>query len=208
MRGPLYRPRDSGMLLRLMDRQEQGASLDSPGAPACPRGPAWRRALGWWPLALPPLGIVAAYLARAAGWELLIEKGPHEVAALILLPIALAICAARWLIRRDRLHLMLTVLAAVLLCREIHFAGTHRGIYVAAGLIAAWAVLWRDALKKALWRTPKGRWLAVAMWAYVVAFLIQRRALKFLPDEDVLHVRLEEVSENVAHLLLLVASLV
>jgi len=159
-------------------------------------------------MALAPLGIAAAYAARAAGWESLIAKAPHEVAALIILPVALAVCAARWAIRRDRLHLMLTALTAALLCREIHFAGTHRGIYVAGGLIALWAFLWRDTLKKTLHGTAKGRWLAVAIWSYVVAFLIQRRALKFLPDEDLLHVRLEEVSENVAHLLLLVASLI
>jgi hypothetical protein len=157
---------------------------------------------------LAPLGIAAVYAARAVGWEFLIDKPPHEVAALVILPAALLVCGARWLIRRDRLHLVLTASSAALVCREIHFAGTHRGIYAAAGLIALWCVLWRRSLKKFVWRTAKGRWLTVAIWSYFVAVLVQRRAMKFLPDEEILHVRMEEVCENVAHLVFLIACLV
>ena len=109
---------------------------------------------------------------------------------------------------RVRLFLIWTVFTAVLLCREIHFAGTSTGVYVAAGLIAAWCYVWRDSLKRHVWRTAKGRWIAIAGWSYLVALIIQRRALRFLPDEQVWHAWMEEISENIAHLMLIVATLI
>lgn len=168
----------------------------------------WREVAAWWPVVLSPLAVAGAYALRAAGLEAAIAKEPHEVAAPVILSAAVLVCAVRWLVRRDRLHLVLTVLAAALLCREIHFPGTHRGIYVAGAIIALWCVLWRKSLIKQVWRTAKGRWLTVAVWSYFVSLLIQRRALKFLPDETMMHIRLEEVTENVAHLLFLIAALV
>jgi len=191
--------------LRLVDQAEYSAQSELARAQA--KAPRWGLA-AWWPMLLAPLGIAAVYAARAVGWEILIEKAPHEIAALIILSAALLVCGVRWLIRRDRLHLVLTASSAALLCREIHFAGTHRGIYVAAGLIALWCVLWWRSLKKLVWRTAKGRWLTAAVWSYFVAVLVQRRAMKLLPDEEILHVRMEEVCENVAHLVFLIAALI
>ena len=48
----------------------------------------------------------------------------------------------------------------------------------------------------------------VRLWAYARAFLLYRRSFRFLPGEDHLHNFLEEGAETVAHLMLIVTSLV
>ena len=169
--------------------------------------PAVRRVLAWWPAVVPLLASPAVYLATAAGADRLVAKATHETLALVLLPIALAVCAVRLAIRRDRLHLVLAVAVAALLCREIHFAGAKQGFYFAAGAIAVWCVFWRRPLLKGLLGRPKGRWLLLTGWAYLFALLIQRRALRFLPAEADLHVQMEELAESIAHAFVIVLAL-
>ncbi len=169
--------------------------------------PAAKRLLRWWAALLPPLSVGAVYLADAAGGDRLIAKRPNEVVALVLLALAVLACLLRLTVWRDRFHLVLAAFTASLLCREIHFAGTHKGIYVAAVAIAVWAWVWRKHLLPVVKGTAKGRWLVIAAWAYVFAILIQRRAFRFLPLESQLHIQMEEVAENVAHTLLLIACL-
>jgi len=191
--------------------QPQASQTDAAARAQTPQNPTGpgrlRRMAGWWGVLIPPLALAGVYAARALGSTGLIAKPVQEVAALMLLPAAVAVFAVRWYRTRDRLHLVLTAFSAALLCREIHFPGTHRGIYVAAAVIAVWCFLWRRSLIRRLWGTAKGRWLTIAAWSYALALLIQRRALRFLPDEADLHVQLEEVLENVSHFLLLVAAL-
>ena len=163
-----------------------------------------RRVLPWWPAVIPLLAIPTVYLATAVGADWLVAKRTHEVLALALLPVALAACALRLAIRRDRLHLVLTVAVAALLCREIHFPGAKPGFYAAAGGIAVWAALWRKSLLQSLLGRAKGRWFVLAGWAYLFALLIQRRALRFLPAEGDLHVQMEEVAESIAHAFVIV----
>ena len=163
-----------------------------------------RRVLPWWPAIIPPLAIPAVYLATAVGADWAVAKRTHEAAAMVLLPLALAACALRLAIRRDRLHLVLTVAVAALLCREIHFHGAKPGFYVAAAGIAVWAAFWRKSLLESLLCRAKGRWVVLAGWAYLVALLIQRRALRFLPAEGDLHVQMEEVAESIAHAFVIV----
>ena len=193
-----------------------------------------RVVLRWWPIVLAPLTIAVVYTIRAVpldaevfgikrfGLQLMrwTCKEYQEDVALVLMPLAVLLSAVRllkaWLERhrpgadagRVRLFLIWTVFTAVLLCREIHFAGTSTGVYVAAALIAAWCYVWRDSLKRHVWRTAKGRWVIIAGWSYCVALIIQRRALRFLPDEKLWHGWMEEMSENVAHLMLIIATLI
>jgi len=168
---------------------------------------AIRRWITWTPLLLPLLGVGAVYLAHAVGADHLIAKRPNEYAALGLLALAVLVCLLRLAVRRDRFGLVMTAFTASLLCREIHFAGTHKGIYVAAVAIGVWVAVWRKSLLPVVKGTAKGRWLVIAAWAYLFAVLIQRRAFRFLPLERRLHVQMEEVCENIAHTLLLLACL-
>jgi len=163
-----------------------------------------RRLAAWWPAVIPLLAIPTVYLATAVGADWLVAKRTHEVLALALLPVALAACAVRLAIRRDRLHLVLAVAVAALLCREIHFPGAKPGFYAAAAGIAVWSVFWRQSLLKGLLGRAKGRWFVLTGWAYLFALLIQRRALRFLPAEGDLHVQMEEVAESIAHAFVIV----
>lgn len=166
------------------------------------------RVVRWWPVLLPPLTIVVIYATRAMGWTAWMRRSPQEKLALVLMPIAVLIYAVRWARTRDRLYLVLGALSLAFTCREIHFVGTHRGIYIALALIGFWCIMWRRSLWKVANGTTTGRWLAMAAWAYLFALLIQRRAFRFLPAESSLHVQMEEVAENVAHLLLILVGLV
>ena len=101
------------------------------------------------------------------------------------------------------------MLAVALLCREIHFAGTHHGIYVALAAISLWAWYWRERLSVPFNRGPLRPLLLSSFAVYIFSQLIARRIFRgILPDEARLHIPLEEVAENVGHLVLLATALV
>ena len=156
---------------------------------------------------LPLLVMVGVYAARAAGWEAAIAKSTHEVIAPYLLAGALAVATIRWLVGRERFTLVLGALCLVFLLREIHFSGAKLVLYIGVALIAVWSLLWAKSLLPSLIDKPRGRWLIVVIWTYALALLVQRGALKFLPDEERIHVQLEEVLENLGHLFLLILGL-
>jgi len=151
--------------------------------------------------------MAAVYLAKGVGWAGAIAKNTHEMIALCLLSAALAVAVKGCLVQRDRFYVVLAALCLVFLLREIHFPGAKEVLYGGVGVIGIWSVLWRKHLLGGLMGKARGRWLVITVWAYVLALLIQRRALKFLPDEEHIHVQLEEVLENVAHLFLLILNL-
>ena len=191
----------------MADGADATASLE--GATRSDAARRWRRLAVWWPALLPPLVIPASYLIDASGWRGIIGKGPQETLAIVLMGVAVTTTGIGWLIRRDRIGLVLTALAVAFLCREIHFRGTHKGVYVALGLIAVWCVVWRRSLLAELRSRPRTRrWLILMVWAYAIAVLVQRRVLRGMAGEDQLHVPMEEVGENVAHLFLIILSLV
>ncbi len=174
--------------------------------------PMWRRAgpwYAWWPALLPLLVPVAVCVADAVGWGEAVGRGWQDTLAPYIVAVAVAVYGVRWAMRRERLHLVLGALSVAFLCREIHFEGTHRGIYLAVALIAVWCLAWRTSLVWGLRAHPRrARWLVLAGWAYLMAILVQRRALRFLPSEVDLHIQMEEVGENVAHVFLIVLGLV
>jgi len=167
--------------------------------------PPWRL----WPALAPLLVVPAAYLLDATGLGHLSSRGVQETAALVLMPAAVLVYGLRYALGRDRLHLVLLALSIAFLCREIHFTGTHRGVYVAVALIGVWCFVWRRSLLDGLRRNSRRtRWIVMMMWAYAVAMLIQRRAFRVLPREGDLHIQMEEMAENIAHLFLIVLGLV
>ncbi len=176
-------------------------------APAVAMPRTVRAIAAWWPLVLPPVVMAAVWGAHAAGARAVLAKTVHETIALMLLSAAVGAALKGLLVRRDRASLLLALLCIAFLCREIHFRGTDTGFYVAVALIAAWAALWRKDLLAALIGQARGRWLVITAWAYFLSLLVQRRALRFLPGEDQVHVQLEEISENLGHLLLAILAL-
>ena len=187
------------------DPPAPGVEADPPGALLPVDHGRWYE---WLPLLAPPLGMLLVYAAHAAEWELLLRKSFHETLALVITPLAVAAAGWRWFRRRGKLDLVFTVFCLVVMLREIHFAGTSKGVYVALAGIVVWCALWRRPLKAEFWGRLKGRWIVIAAWGYLVAVLVQRRAFKFLPLEHTLKGPIEELLETIAHLLLLVAAAV
>jgi hypothetical protein len=172
----------------------------------------------WWWLAMPFLAIGSVYLGYSyphnALAKLWVRKDVHEVVAIVLLGIAMTVFAFRYFFlegRQIRFTLILLAWCAAFLCREIHFTGTHRGIWVAIVLIVLWALWWAPRLKDEIVRDP-GRFLLLAAgFSYFCGQLIERRIFRssrlgILPNEQHYHVMLEEIIENGAHLLFLAAA--
>jgi hypothetical protein len=126
-----------------------------------------------------------------------------EVPAPFLVAIAAGIYIFKAYRTRSPLLVLLAALSIALTCREMHFAGTSKGIYIALGVLALWTVLWRKRLHRPLRNWRHTSWLIATCWAYVLSQLIARRAFRFVPGEHEIHRSLEEVAETIAHLMLI-----
>ncbi len=184
-------------------------SNHSASKPLIVQGVLWYR---WFILLIPVAGFAFVYLELALGVDFhdkavrTLHREIHEVIALILTPIAIIVHTLHFQNGRRPVHLILAVLAVAILCREVHFAGTTKGIYIAIGIIAAWAALWFKRIKPNLDEGQMGLWIAGAGCSYLFSQVIARRAFRALPYEDPLHIALEETVENVAHMLLIITA--
>jgi hypothetical protein len=160
---------------------------------------------GFWAFIPVLIGVGVVYYGESQGSDTRTWKGPCEMIAIWLMGATTALFLLRAILFRTYTDMILLALAASFLCREIHFTGTHKGIYYAIGIIGAWTWLWRDRL---LEEVDGKKQLKVAVfcmcWSYLVAIIIQKRVFKekrlpLLPNEDLLHVPLEEVTENFSH---------
>ncbi len=154
-----------------------------------------------WPALIGPLVLLLVYLAQDQGWEWVQRKLLHEALALVLTPIALGLFAWTAYRTRDPLQLVLTALSATFLMREIHFYGSHRATYFALAAIVIWAWRWRERLLEPIGRGSTRRWLYSALLVYLLSQLMDRRGLRILPQEQAIHVAVEEMLENAGHLL-------
>ena len=102
--------------------------------------------------------------------------------------------------------------AFIFMLREIHFAGTSKGVYVATAVVGllvlrlGWRMDWSAAARRIDWAMVSA--LGATFAAYAVALLIQRRVFRMVPGEERLHVAFEEVCETWAHLCLLASAFV
>lgn len=163
-----------------------------------------------WPLLLGPAAMACCYAAYFAGRPGFYQKRIHEILALIILFITGTIfflCAVRY---RRPIVIILTVLTVAFFCREWHFAGTSKGVYVTLAIVGFWAYVWRDKIAQALKNRSLKIWLIATFVTYFLSQLIARRAFRslHLPLELQLHVPMEEVVETTAHIMLLVTSLI
>jgi hypothetical protein len=126
------------------------------------------------------------------------------------------ILLSKSLISRDSLMIYLTVLAAVFLVRELNdtvftvFGGEH--LFKSKKLVdcllvgmVLWAFGWHERLFSSLNRSVQLKVLLAGMlWTYLLSQLIARRVFRdVLPNEQLLHISLEETAETAAHLFFL-----
>jgi hypothetical protein len=165
--------------------------------------------LQWWPMLLGPLAMVLVYIATMTGRESMVSRGSNEDIAMILLGICVIGFAAQAVKFRTEFSLFMLVLCVAFFCREWHFPGTHKGIYVALGLLAYWGISRKDrfAITK---QQPLNIWLWSTFATYLLSQLIARRVFRYvyLPREDQLHIVLEETVETTAHIAMIVTCLI
>jgi len=159
---------------------------------------------GIWCFAPAVLAIFFVYWAEGYS-KSLISKKPNEVLALVLMSFVVGLFLIRSLLYRLEIDYVLLLMAANFLSREIHFTGTDQTVVFISAFVLAWVVYRKERI---LANIENARLFQIALtgtiFTYFIAVLIQRRVftperLAFLPDEQLMHISLEEVMENIAH---------
>lgn len=136
------------------------------------------------------------------------SKPYQEVFAVTILIINLIIMTIVHMKMRQSLTLWLLLLGVALLCRELHFYGTHRGFYIALILLVGWYAVKRVQLAGGIKTTGGGKLLVGAMWTYAMSKVMDRNYLDFLPEYSRWANHVEESMESSGHLLILSTSIV
>ena len=163
----------------------------------------------WWPVLFGPAGMFLVYLAKMTGQEWLVSRGANEGIALGMVGVCVVGFGLQVIIFRCEFHLFMLALCASFFCREWHFPGTSKGIYIALVVLALWAVIRKDKL--AIIRDNRLKiWLWATFGTYLLSQLIARRVFRYvyLPQEANLHIFLEETVETVAHMMMIVTCFV
>jgi len=161
----------------------------------------------WWPMLMGPAGLVLVYIANAVNWQWELQKGTHEIIAPYILGVTLAVYIWRAVREHRPVWQVMAVLSFIFLIREIHFHHTTKPTYVALALWAIWVYAWRDRLIPELDKGAFKPWLFAAGFAYVFSQAVAQRWLRHvLPNEQHLHVSLEETIETFAHITLLITA--
>jgi hypothetical protein len=163
----------------------------------------------WWPVLLGPLMMAAVYIA----WQLdrpgFYAKSLHERLAMPILFVPLLVFSIGAIVRRCSYLGLMAALCIAFFCREWHFKGTSRGVYVALIIIGILAIRYRHDIAVRLKGSRLKIWMIATMVTYALSQIIARRVFRhILPSEAIMHVPLEEVVETTAHLLLLITSLI
>ncbi len=144
----------------------------------------------------------------------------HESFAPGLILVVFLIFLTTSLISRDSLMIYLTVLALIFLIRELNatvftFYGEEY-LFKSKKLVdcllvgmALWAIGWHEKLFTCCNRSIALKVLiSGVLWTYLFSQLIARRVFRgVLPQENLLHVPMEETAETTAHLFFLVCAL-
>jgi hypothetical protein len=160
------------------------------------------------------LGVFFVYWAEAQGYQALILKKYHEHIAIGLMGVATLLFLMRAVFYRMEIDYILAVTSINFLCRELHFVGTDNAVVIVAGLVLIWILLrknqiWSSIEQAKLFQVS----LSGTVFTYFFSILIARRVFSIdhfalLPNEANVHVALEEVLENIAHLFLIFSGIV
>ena len=164
----------------------------------------------WWPALIGPAALVALVFV-AERFDPGVMKHYSELVSPPLLGVAAILFALRTWRTGNPLCAILTGLAVAFTCREIHFSGTGIGVKVALAVLVVWTVHWRKRLAGAVGNIAHVRWVAASALTYVLSMVVAKRVfsakhLGMIPNEDVIHITLEEGLELAAHLLLLLSA--
>ena len=160
------------------------------------------------------IGVFFVFWAEANGYQALILKENHEHIAIGLMGVATVLFLMRAVFYRMEIDYILAVMSINFLCREIHFVGTDNAVVIVAGMVLIWVLIrknqiWASIRQAKLFQIS----LTGTAFTYFLSILISRRVfsidhLSLLPNEANVHVALEEVLENIAHLFLIFSGIV
>jgi len=172
-----------------------------------------RTVVSFWPFILWMLPFIAVYSLGHCGLEYLCARTVNEQIALPLVLISVVGYGLIAWYRHNEFSLVMFILSLGFFCREWHFAGTSKGVYVVAAFVGAWLICRRKEIGTLIKNTPVEIWLWAAFLCYALAQLIARRVfaekyLGLLPNEEQYHIPLEETMETMAHLMLAATCLV
>lgn len=162
-----------------------------------------------WPFLIGPAAMILVYAAHFGGMETIVSRRTNEHLALILLSIPLVCFLTQSIVNKKPFFYFMAALTASFFCREWHFAGTSKGIYVALVLLGIWGFMQKVQIFETIGNGRYKIWLFATFATYLLSQLIARRVFRSLclPMEDQLHILLEETVETTAHVMLLIAGL-
>ncbi len=166
-----------------------------------------------WPFAFIPLAIIYVYVTSYFGFDWLCAKSFHEPLALPI--VGMSVLSFFWLAckTRNELTVAMTLLNVAFFCREWHFAGTDRGIYIAISLFAGWFVYRREQIEEMITGKKIKIWLFATASCYLFSQILARRVfsvnhLGLLPREGEYFISFEETMEGTAHVLMFITSMI
>jgi hypothetical protein len=159
----------------------------------------------WWPLLLGPLAMVLVYVAEMTGHQWFVGRGTNENIALVLLSVSVVGFLVQAIIYRSEFLCFMLALCGAFFCREWHFPGTSKGIYVCLAVLGFWAFKRSEKFKVFMDNKRLSIWIWSTFGTYLLSQLIARRVFRdlYLPLEEELHISLEESVETMAHLMMI-----
>ena len=129
-------------------------------------------------------------------------KEPLEIAAVVLSAALMLIAAARFIITRHVFFLWSTVLFLLIMCREIHFAGTDEAIFIGFAILFGVILSKYDLFSAYLDNPWVVNLLIAGFFTYFLSQTVDQRWWRFVPGEDLAHVPMEESLELLGHLII------
>ena len=148
-----------------------------------------RTIFSFWPFLLWVLPFAVVYGLEYLGYGQLCGRRMNESIAMPLLLISVFGYGLLIWRKYNKFLLAMFVLCLDLFCREWHFAGTSKGVYVVAAFVGGWIVYHRRQVAVLIRNTPIEIWLWATFLCYTMSILISRRIfsekhLGWLPKEE------------------------
>lgn len=155
----------------------------------------------WRIMVVPPVVAFAIGYAVVQGYYL--HKKPiMEFIGLAVSTYFFLICLLRYRLDKQTFRLGCVWISFAFWSREIHYPGSDILVYGSILLLAYWVVTRFDFFKPYIDSQPYFSLFAAAFLSYFISQTTDQRWWRFVPYEDVVHVRLEETMEIVGHLFL------
>lgn len=154
-----------------------------------------------------PIASLSFILLSFAPIDPLVQKEYLEMIAIPLAGLTWVACMIHLSYVKTPFFIILSYLTFAFFMREIHFPGAKAFCYVSLVAVFVWAWIWREKIQPELNDRKLMTWLFTAFVTYGWSQFVARKGLAFIPNELFFHEALEEGSENLGHILMLITSL-